>query len=55
MGNVDVVFHGVTDKLMKLVDVSYVPGLGFGLYLLLEVQSTYALVCDTCNWERTTF
>ena len=32
IGNMDVNFHGKSDQRITLIDVSYVPGLGFNLY-----------------------
>ena len=39
-------FHGKTNQRITLVDVAYVPGLGFNLYLLHAVQRTYLIVSD---------
>ena len=46
IGNMDVIFHGKTDQMVKLVDVAYVPGLGFNLYSLRAVQRTHLIVSD---------
>lgn len=46
MGNIDITFEGVRDQRMKLVDVSFVLGLGFSLYSLHVVQRTLVIVCD---------
>ncbi|CAM9869529.1 unnamed protein product, partial [Ascophyllum nodosum] len=34
IGNIDVIFHGKTAQRTTLIDVAYVPGLGFNLYSL---------------------
>ncbi|CAN0010094.1 unnamed protein product, partial [Ascophyllum nodosum] len=34
IGNMDVIFHGKTGQRITLIDVAYVPGLGFNLYSL---------------------
>ena len=34
----DVIFHGKSDQRITLIDVAYVPGLGFNLYSLHAVQ-----------------
>ena len=31
IGNMDVIFHGKTDQRITLIDVVYVPGLGFNM------------------------
>ena len=46
IGNMDVIFHRKTDQMVKLVDVAYVPGLGFNLYSLRAVQKTHLIVSD---------
>ena len=42
----DVVFHGKTDQRITLIDVAYIPGLGFNLYSLHAVQKTHLIVSD---------
>ena len=37
IGNMDVIFHGKNDQRTTLIDVAYVPGLGFNLYSLHAV------------------
>ena len=44
--NMDVIFHGKTDQRITLIDVAYVPGLGFNLYSLHAVQRTHLIVSD---------
>ena len=44
--NMDVIFHGKSDQRITLVDVAYVPGLGFNLYSLHAVQGTHLIVSD---------
>ena len=46
IGNMDVIFHGKTDQRIALIDVAYIPGLGFNLYSLHAVQRTYLIVSD---------
>ena len=46
IGNMDVISHGQTDKRITLIDVVYVPGLGFNLYSLHAVQNTHLLVSN---------
>ena len=46
VGNVDVIFHGKTDHRITLIDVAYVPGLGFSLCSLHAVQRTHLVVSD---------
>ena len=46
IGNMDVIFHGKGDQRITLIDVSYVPGLGFNLYSLHAVQRTHLIVSD---------
>ena len=43
IGNMDVIFHGKSDQKITLIDVAYVPGLGFNLY---SVQRTHLIVSD---------
>ena len=52
IGNMDVIFHGKADQRRTLIDVAYVPGLGFNLYSLQAVQRTHLLECRT-HLERT--
>ena len=40
------IFHGKTNQRITLVDVEYVPGLGFNLYSLHAVQRTHLMVSD---------
>ena len=42
--NMDVIFHRKTDQRITLIDVAYVPGLGFNLYPLHAVQKTHHLI-----------
>ncbi|CAM9332308.1 unnamed protein product [Ascophyllum nodosum] len=42
----DVIFHGKNDQRITLIDVAYVPGLGFNLYSLHAVQRTHLIVSD---------
>ena len=42
----DVVFHGKSDQRITLIDVAYVPDLGFNLYSLHAVQRTHLIVSD---------
>ena len=44
IGNMDVIFHVKTDQRITLIDVAYVPGLGFNLYSLHSVQRTHLIV-----------
>ena len=46
IGNMDVIFHGKSDQRITLIDVAYVPGLGFNLYSLHAVQRTHLIVSD---------
>ena len=46
IGNMDVIFHGKTDQRVTLIDVAYIPGLGFNLYSLHDVQRTHLTVSD---------
>ena len=46
IGNMDVIFHRKTDPRITLIDVAYVPGLGFNLYSLHAVQRTHLKVSD---------
>lgn len=46
VGSVDVVFHANTDERRTLVDVSYVPGLGYNLYSWHAVQKTNIVISD---------
>ena len=46
IGNMDVIFHGKTGQRITLIDVAYVPGLGFNLHSLHAVQRTYLIVSD---------
>ena len=42
----DVIFHGKSDQRITLIDVAYVPDLGFNLYSLHTVQRTHLIVSD---------
>ena len=42
----DVIFHGKRDQRITLIDVAYVPDLGFNLYSLHAVQRTHLIVSD---------
>ena len=46
IGNMDVIFHGKSDQRITLIDVAYVPDLGFNLYSLHAVQRTHLIVSD---------
>ena len=46
IGNMDVIFYGKTDQRIALIDVAYVPGLGFNLCSLHYVQRTHLTVSD---------
>ena len=46
IGNMDVIFHGKSDQRIRLIDVAYVPDLGFNLYSLHAVQRTHMIVSD---------
>ena len=46
VGNRDVIFHGKSDQSITLIDVAYVPDLGFNLYSLHAVQRTDLIVSD---------
>ena len=46
IGNMDVIFDGKTDQMIKLANVVYVPDLGFNLYSLRAVQRTHLIVSD---------
>ena len=46
IGNMDVIFHGKRDQRITLIDVAYVPDLGFNLYSLHAVQRTHLIVSD---------
>ena len=46
VGNMDVIFHGKSDQRITLIDVAYVPILGFNLYSLHAVQRTHLIVSD---------
>ena len=42
----DVIFHWKSDQRIILIDVAYVPDLGFNLYSLHAVQRTHLIVSD---------
>ena len=42
----DVIFHEKSDQRITLIDVAYVPDLGFNLYSLHAVQRTHLIVSD---------
>ena len=46
IGNMDVIFHGKSDQRITLIDVAYVPDLGFNLSSLHAVQRTHLIVSD---------
>ena len=46
IGNMDFIFHGKSDQKITLIDVAYVPDLGFNLYSLHAVQITHLIVSD---------
>ena len=46
IGNMNVIFHGKRDQRTTLIDVAYVPHLGFNLYSLHAVQRTHLIVSD---------
>ena len=46
IGNMDAIFHGKSDQRITLIDVAYVPDLGFNLYTLHAVQRTHLIVSD---------
>ena len=46
IGNMDVILHVKSDQRITLIDVAYVPGLGFNLYSLHAVQRTHLIVSD---------
>ena len=46
VGKMDVIFHGKSDQRITLIDVAYVPDLGFNLYSLHAVHRTHLIVSD---------
>ena len=46
ISNMDVIFHGKRDQRITLIDVAYVPDLGFNLHSLHAVQRTHLIVSD---------
>ena len=46
VGNMDVILNGRSDQRIPLIDVAYVPDLGFNLYPLHAVQRTHLIVSD---------
>ena len=44
IGNMDAIFHGKSNQRITLIDVAYVPDLGFNLYSLHAVQRTHLIV-----------
>ena len=44
IGNMGVIFHGESNQRITLIDVAYVPDLGFNLYSLHAVQRTHLIV-----------
>ena len=46
IGNMDVTFRGKSDQRITLIDLAYVPGLGFNLYSLHTVRSTHLVESD---------
>ena len=49
IGNMDVIFHGKSDQRITLIDVAYVPDLGFNLHSLHAVQRTHLIVSDAAG------
>ena len=45
----DIIFHGKSAQRITLIDVAYVPDLGFNLYSLPAVQKTHMIVSDACG------
>lgn len=41
------IFHGYTDERHTIVDLFYIPGLGFNLYSLHVIQRTYVVISHT--------
>ena len=46
IGNMDVIFHEKSDQRITLIDIAYVPNLGFNLDSLHAVQRTHLIVLD---------
>ena len=46
IGNMDVILHGKSDQRITLIDVAYVPDLGFNLYSLHAVERTHLIASD---------
>ena len=46
IGNINMIFYEKTDQRITLIDVAYVPGLGFNLCSLHAVQRTQLIVSD---------
>ena len=46
ISNMDVIFYGKSDQRITLIDVAYVPDLGYNLYSLHAVQRTHLIVSD---------
>ena len=46
IGKMDVIFYGKSDQRITLIDVAYVPDLGFNLYSLHAVQRTHLIVSN---------
>lgn len=44
--NIDMVFSRYTDERTTLVDVAYVPGVGFNLYLLHAIYRAHMAISD---------
>ena len=51
IGNMDVIFPRKIDQRITLIDVAYVPGLGFNLHLLHAVQRTDMIVSDASGTQ----
>ena len=49
IGNMDVILHGKSDQRITLIDVVYVPDLGFNLYSLHTVQRTHLIVVSDAS------
>lgn len=47
VGNIDIEFHGFTDKRTTLTDVPHIPGLGFNLYSVHAVSRTNLVLFDS--------
>ena len=52
IANMDVIFHGKSDQRITLIDVAYVPDLGFNLYSLHAVQRTHLIVSNASGTHK---